>query len=112
MNHRVITLHLLLESRTNGRPEVVGPRPVGTAINRATVAQNNGGLLSVRRDLQLALNEKNCALSRPPNSNRFFTWESASKYDAGGFRKNFYVFTKVLSDQFKNCSLAGARTTP
>ncbi len=109
VDHRVVTRQLVLESRADRSPQIVGTGPVCETIDGAAVAQHERHVVHECGLLELALDVEDRALGRPPQLRRLAPRKAATEHDAGGLRQHLDVLAEGPAHQLEHRGLSCAR---
>jgi hypothetical protein len=107
VNHRVVPRQFECRRRANGREKVARSCPIGRAIDRAPVAEQDRSVPALGRRLELALHVENRTLRRLMQLGRDTAGETSSKDNARGLRKRFDMDAEEQPDKFQHGSLSG-----
>jgi hypothetical protein len=111
MDDDIISAQLLVQRRSNGGPQIVWAWPVGRAVDRATVAQDNRGVYSLRGRFELSLHIENRSLRRAQDVSLSRARKSTAEHDTRRFVQDVNVFAEMLADQFEDRRLSCTGTT-
>ena len=113
VNHRVVPRELRFARRAKlGEERRGGSRPIRDAVDRAAIAERDGGPVLAENDaLELALDVEDRALRRAPTDVRRVTKEAASEERACRLREHDDVRAELASDNLEERGLAGARSS-
>ena len=106
----IVARQFRVQARAELVPEVPGTGPVGDAVDRAAIAQDDRGIRRIRGDLQLALDVVDGPLGGAAQRVRLAARKASAEHDAGGFGHDQDVPAEGVADELERRGLSRARS--